>query len=69
MQEFKSFSKRLESLPSNQFDDFALELFEFQAHTNAIYKSYLAARSIVSSKVSRVEDIPFSPYVFLKIKR
>ncbi|MBM3167768.1 MAG: acyl transferase [Bacteroidetes bacterium] len=66
MQEFKSFSKRLDSLPPNQFDDFALELFEFQAHTNAIYKSYLAARSIDSSKVRRVEDIPFLPIRFFK---
>ena len=31
MQEFKSFSKRLETLTLDQFDDLALDLFQFQA--------------------------------------
>jgi hypothetical protein len=34
MQEFKSFSKRLETLTLDQFEDFALELVQFQAQTN-----------------------------------
>ena len=66
MQEFKSFSKRLETLTLDQFDDFALELAQFQAVHNPVYRAYLKARKIEVSNIQRVEDIPFLPIQFFK---
>jgi len=66
MQEFKSFSKRLETLTFDQFDDFALELAHFQAQHNPVYAAYLAARKISSSSIKKVGDIPFLPIRFFK---
>ena len=66
MQEFKSFSKRLETLTLDQFDDFALELVQFQAQHNPIYAAYLKARKIQPTSIQRVEAIPFLPIQFFK---
>ena len=66
MQEFKSFSKRLETLTLDQFDDFALELAQFQASHNPIYRAYLKARKIEVTSIQKVEDIPFLPIQFFK---
>ncbi len=66
MQEFKSFSKRLETLTLDQFDDFALELFQFQARQNPIYGAYLKARKIEAPSIQKLEDIPFLPIQFFK---
>jgi len=66
MQEFKSFSKRLETLTLDQFDDFALELVQFQARHNPIYGSYLKARKIEVPSIQKLEDIPFLPIQFFK---
>ena len=66
MQEFKSFSKRLETLALDQCDDFALELAHFQAQHNPVYAAYLAARKISPSSIKEVGDIPFLPIRFFK---
>ena len=66
MQEFKSFSKRLETLTLDQFDDFALDLVQFQARHNPIYGSYLKARKIEVPSIQKLEDIPFLPIQFFK---
>jgi phenylacetate-coenzyme A ligase PaaK-like adenylate-forming protein len=66
MQEFKSFSKRLETLTLDQFDDFAVELAHFQAYYNPIYGAYLKARKIQPSQIQKLQDIPFLPIQFFK---
>jgi hypothetical protein len=66
MEEFKSFSKRLETLTLDQFDDFSLELFQFQARTNPIYSAYLQARKINPAAIQKLEDIPYLPIQFFK---
>lgn len=66
MLEFKSFSERLDNLAPDQFEDFALELFQFQAYHNAVYKAYIAARRIEISSVKKLTDIPFLPIRFFK---
>ncbi len=66
MQEFKSFSKRLETLTLDQFDDFSLELFQFQARQIPIYGAYLKARKIEAPSIQKLEDIPFLPIQFFK---
>jgi acyl-CoA synthetase (AMP-forming)/AMP-acid ligase II len=66
MEEFKSFSKRLETLTLDHFEDFALELAQFQAIHNPIYAAYLKARKIQPSSIQKLEDIPFLPIQFFK---
>jgi len=66
MQEFKSFSKRLETLTFDQFEDFALELAQFQAQTNPVYSAYLQARKINPAGIQKLEDIPYLPIQFFK---
>lgn len=68
MLEFKSFSERLDKLTPDQFEDFALELFHFQASTNSVYSSYLNARKIYPSSIKEIAKIPFLPIRFFKDK-
>ncbi|WP_205510147.1 LuxE/PaaK family acyltransferase [Longitalea arenae] len=48
------------------FEQLALETFQFQYNNNAIYQQYVNALSIVGSKVRSVEQIPFLPIRFFK---
>lgn len=66
MLEFKSFSERLDKLTSDQFENLALEIFQFQAVHNPIYCSYLEARKINPRKIKELREIPFLPISFFK---
>jgi acyl-CoA synthetase (AMP-forming)/AMP-acid ligase II len=66
MQDFKSFSDQLSHLDSSRFEELALELFQFQAAENEIYRSYLEARKIDVHQVKSLETIPFLPIRFFK---
>jgi hypothetical protein len=48
------------------FEQLALEVFQFQYNNNAIYQQYVNALSIVGSNVRSVEQIPFLPIRFFK---
>jgi len=66
MQDFKSFSDRLSNFKAEEFENFALELFHFQADHNAVYSSYLKARKIRPESVQTIQSIPFLPIRFFK---
>ena len=48
------------------FEQLALEIFQFQYNNNAIYQHYVNALSIVGSKVKSIDQIPFLPIRFFK---
>jgi acyl-protein synthetase LuxE len=48
------------------FEQLALEVFQFQYNNNAIYQQYVQALSIVGSGVKSVDQIPFLPIRFFK---
>ena len=48
------------------FEQLALEIFQFQYNNNAIYQHYVNALSIVGSNVRSVDKIPFLPIRFFK---
>jgi hypothetical protein len=48
------------------FEQLALEVFQFQYNNNAIYQHYVNALSIVGSNVRSVAQIPFLPIRFFK---
>ena len=51
--------------PTN-FEDKALEVFQYQARQNEVYKSYLQFLKINPSLIQKVEQIPFLPIEFFK---
>ncbi len=66
MQEFKSFSERILNLKKEQFESLALELFQFQAKTNKLYKEFLRIRKVEIDQVKTLDQIPFMPIRFFK---
>ena len=66
MQDFKSFSSRLSNLKSEEFENLALQLFEFQSQSNPIYRKYLEARNVSTQSVKSIDQIPFLPIRFFK---
>jgi phenylacetate-coenzyme A ligase PaaK-like adenylate-forming protein len=66
MEDFKSFSEGLESISAKDFELRALELFQFQANANEIYKAYLKARKVEIKSIKSIEQIPFLPIRFFK---
>src|SRR5690606_5525813 len=66
MQHFKSFSDKLSTLDPSRFEELALELFQFQATENEVYRSYLEARKVEVRQVRSLETIPFLPIRFFK---
>lgn len=52
--------------PSPQWEDLALEVFQYQASQNQIYKEYLQHLGIRPTKIKRVEKIPCLPIQFFK---
>ncbi|PZX54154.1 LuxE/PaaK family acyltransferase [Algoriphagus chordae] len=66
MQEFKSFSSRVSNLKPEEFENLALDIFEFQSQANPIYKQYLEARNIDTNRVKSLDQIPFLPIRFFK---
>ena len=66
MQEFKSFSERVRNLKKGEFESLALDLFQFQARENVLFKEYLQIRDITPAKVTSIQEIPFLPIRFFK---
>lgn len=54
------------SLEPVDFEQLALEVFQFQYNNNAIYQQYVKALSIVGSEVRSISQIPFLPIRFFK---
>jgi hypothetical protein len=55
---------RLEDINSENFEEKALEVFEFQRKSNPIYAAY--CQSIQKNEVTQLSDIPFLPISFFK---
>lgn len=66
MQDFKSFSESLTFLNDRNYEDFAIDLFQFQAFENEIYRKYLKARKIDPKGIKSLDRIPFLPIRFFK---
>ena len=61
--------KKINSLKSNispDFEKFALEIFQFQAKNNLVYKEFIELLNISPTEISNVTDIPFLPIEFFK---
>jgi phenylacetate-coenzyme A ligase PaaK-like adenylate-forming protein len=63
---FKSFDLDLYSVNERNFDDIALQLFQFQVENNSVYKKYITHLGVRAGSVTSVADIPFLPISFFK---
>jgi hypothetical protein len=61
-----SFKNELFVIDERNFNDKALELFNFQAENNIVYKNYLKLLKVKPSKVEKINEIPFLPIQFFK---
>ncbi|MCK4853492.1 MAG: acyltransferase, partial [Bacteroidales bacterium] len=52
-----------------QFRDLALEVFQFQAAENPVYKAYLDHLGILPGSVKTLDEIPFLPVEIFKRHR
>jgi phenylacetate-coenzyme A ligase PaaK-like adenylate-forming protein len=59
----------LSNIESNNFEQFALEVFQFQAESIPIYKAYLKELHLDPKAIQSIEDIPFLPISFFKTHR
>ncbi|SFS39488.1 LuxE/PaaK family acyltransferase [Lutibacter maritimus] len=61
--------KKIISINSNNSPDFeklALEIFQFQAKNNAVYKQFIELLNIQPSTIKKLTNIPFLPIEFFK---
>jgi hypothetical protein len=65
--DFKNnFKKKLFSINQGNFNESALELFNYQAKNNVVYKQYIELLKINPSHIREIKDIPFLPIGFFK---
>ncbi|ADR20974.1 acyltransferase [Marivirga tractuosa] len=66
MSERERFLKQFDALNVENFQDFALALFQYQSKYNFIYKKYIDALNINIDAVQDIRKIPFLPIEFFK---
>ena len=54
---------------NKEFVKIALQIFNFQANNNLIYKEYLNRLNVNPNEISSVHEIPFLPIEFFKTKK
>ena len=62
----KSFQNSVSKISESSFDNHALELCQYQASYNNIYKEYLNSLGIKPLNIKKVSQIPFLPVEFFK---
>ena len=65
----ENFKKQIFSLQSNQFNDYALSVFEYQYTYNDVYQTYCVQLGKNPSNVSDIQSIPFLPIEFFKTQK
>jgi len=66
MKGLKSFKDELNLVSEDNFLEFSLELFNFQAKNNPVYRNFIESLKIRLETVKRLEDIPFLPITAFK---
>ena len=66
MQQAQILKQKVLQLIPEDFDSLALEIFQYQAENNSIYKKYIQLLDIQINKVTKISQIPFLPIEFFK---
>jgi len=57
------------NLDDEDFEQVALEIFQFQAHNNQVYREYITNLSVDPEKIDRLDQVPFLPITLFKSRR
>ena len=63
---YQNFKNTILDITNDNFNDRSLSLFDYQYHTNEIYRSYCIHLKIKKNEIQHIEDIPFLPIEFFK---
>lgn len=66
MDVFESLNYRFSQIDSCNFQEYALDLFQFQVNNNKIYQEYVAHLSVDPAGIKEIHQIPFLPIEFFK---
>ena len=66
MQQAQIFKQKVLQLIPEEFDALALEIFQYQAEHNLVYKKYLRHLHIQVNTIDTIKKIPFLPIEFFK---
>ena len=66
MQQAQIFKQKVLQLIPEEFDALALEIFQYQAEHNLVYKKYLRHLNIQVNTINTIKKIPFLPIEFFK---
>lgn len=69
MELISEFKENLFTINEHCFEDSSLELFNYQYHSNKIYKAYCDSIKKTPTEVKKLLDIPFLPIEFYKTQR
>ncbi|ELR69562.1 Long-chain-fatty-acid--luciferin-component ligase [Fulvivirga imtechensis AK7] len=69
MNSFKSFYQDIFNVNKSNFDELALNIFQYQAVANPVYRSYIENLGINPTHVKEVKQIPFLPISFFKTQQ
>jgi hypothetical protein len=69
MSQRERFKSKIDAINAENFESFAIQLFQFQYKNNKIYKKYVDAIGRVPEKVIKIIDIPFLPIEFFKTQK
>ena len=61
-----NFAKKLRQINENNFDEIALEVFQFQSEQNTVYRAYLKQLKFNKRAVQSINEVPFLPIQFFK---
>ena len=62
----KQLSHQILDIQNNNFDDVAIQLFQYQAKHNEIYGKYIKLLGKDVNSIKTIEEIPFLPISFFK---
>lgn len=65
----KSSKEKLFQIEEKDFEGLALEVFQYQAHQNPVYRQYLNYLNIKPKEIDRLNKIPFLPIELFKSHR
>jgi hypothetical protein len=66
LKRLKDLQDRVFGVGAEDFEELALEIFNFQAQENSVYRSYLNHLGIKPEEIKSLEKIPFLPIEFFK---
>jgi hypothetical protein len=65
---YNELRNRIFSCNDDDFNQLAIEIFQFQYHFNTVYRSYCDALGINPAEIKKISTIPFLPIQFYKTK-